>query len=109
MKRNLFVIGLTAFLTYMALPSYAELTTADITDDNYLRNHGYSQATINMVNKNMAQVNGEEYKQPVENELYETPVIKYVRRFFMYIDPGLDDHKFNNDHDISPTTKWSDL
>ena len=106
MKNFLFVIGLAVFC---AIPAYAELTVDDTVSGTYLKNHGYSKSSINVVNKKIAEVNGEEYKKPIEHEFYETPVAKYVRRFFMYIDPALDSETFSNDHNINTTTKWSDL
>ncbi|MBO6088570.1 hypothetical protein J6P92_09560 [bacterium] len=106
MKNFLFIVGLTAFLT---LPACAEFTVDDTVDGAYLKNHGHSDTIIYVTNKKIAEANGEAYSRPVESELYEVPVVKYVRKFFMYIDPALDDEKFVNNHQISPTSKWSDL
>lgn len=106
MKKILFIIGILALMT---LPANAEFTVDDTVNNVYLKNRGYSDSTIQIVNKKVADANGEEYVKPIENEYYETPVAKYVRRFFMYIDPALDDQSFANNHQISPTAKWSDL
>jgi len=106
MKKFLFIIS---FIAFCGIPAYAELTVDDTVSGVYLKNHGYSKSSINVVNKKITEVNGEEYKKPVENEFYETPVAKYVRRFFMYIDPALDDESFSNNHNINTTTRWNDL
>ena len=106
MKKILFIAGILALMT---LPACAEFTVDDTVSESYLRNHEYSDATIQIVNKKIADVNGEEYKRPVEKEYYETPVTKYVRSFFMYIDPALDDHSFSNNHQIHTTPSWYDL
>ena len=106
MKKNLLMMG---FVALLAVPAYAELTVDDTVSELYLRNHGYSKASIYAIQRNIADVNGEEWEKPVESELYQTPVIKYARRFFMYIDPALEDDKFYNHHNIETTTKWTDL
>lgn len=106
MKKYLFIIG---FMGLFAAPVFAELTIDDTVSETYLKNHGYSKASINIVNRQIADANGEEYEKPVEHEIYNTPIVKCVRKFFMYIDPGLDDEQFYNHHNIETTTKWTDL
>lgn len=106
MKKILFVTGILALMT---LPASAEFTVDDTIDNVYLKNHEYSNSTIQVVNKKVASANGEEYAEPIEHEYYETPVAKYVRRFFMYIDPALDDHSFSNNHQIHTAPSWYDL
>ena len=106
MKNFLFIIGLIGIFT---LPAFAELTVDDTINGAYLKNHGHSQSTVNIVNKQVAETNGEDYTKPVEHEFYETPIAKYVRRFFMYIDPALDDGSFKNNHEIHTSPNWRDL
>lgn len=106
MNKKLLILILTAIFT---LPAYAELTTADTTSPAYLRNHGYSTAVINATQKTMAQANGEKYTEPIENEYYNQPVIKQVRRLWEYLDPALDDHSFLNDHEIHTAPHYEDL
>jgi len=105
MKR-IFLITFLALLTGSNLV-FAELTTDDVASPAYLKNHGHSDAIIWAVEKSIANVSGEPLEEPV-NEKYQQPVIKKIRQFFMYIDPALDDHKFMN-HDINPSTRYSDL
>ncbi len=100
---------ITALLILFALPSFSELTLEDTVNPEYMRNNGYSTATINATRKVVAQSNGEPLAEPVENKLYENPAVKFVRRVFMYIDPSLDDHTFMNDHDIRTSPRFDDL
>lgn len=106
MKKRFLIIGL---LILFALPSFAELTVEDTTNAEYMKNNGYSQATINATQKVVAQSNGEPLAEPVENKLYTNPAVKFVRRVFMYIDPSLDDHSFVNDHEIHTSPRFDDL
>ncbi len=106
MKKRFLTIGL---LILFALPSFAELTVEDTVSEDYMRNNGYSQATINAARKSVAKANGEPLTEPVEDERYNQPFIKFIRRVFMYTDPALDDHSFMNDHDIKTSPSIDDL
>lgn len=106
MKKRFLITGL---LILSALPSFAELTVEDTTAPEFMKNSGYSQATINATQKVVAQSNGEPLAEPVENKFYTNPAVKFVRRVFMYIDPALDDHSFMNDHDIKTSPRFDDL
>ncbi len=106
MKKRFLITGL---LILFALPSFAELTVEDTVSPDYLRNNGYSTATINAAQKVRAKSNGEPLAEPVENKMYQNPAVKFVRRVFMYIDPSLDDHSFMNDHDIKTSPTFDDL
>ena len=105
MKKYLLILGLTALIV---LPACAELTVDDTVNKDYLINHGYSSATVRAVNKSIARQNGEPLPEKVEKEYYNQPVVKYVRRFFMYLDPSLDDHSFMN-KDLNTTSRYDDL
>ena len=100
-------ILITALL--ISLPAMAELTVKDTVSRDYLQNHGYSSATATAVEKSIAVVNGESYEEPVEQEYYNQPFVKYVRRFLMYIDPSLDDHSFWNNHEFRTSPRYDDL
>ena len=106
MKKVLLILSLIGLVT---LPACAELTVSDTSADEYLRNHGYSQSTINIVNKTKAQVNGEPLTEPVEQEYYNQPFVKWFRKLVMYIDPSHDDHSFMNDHNIHTSPSYEDL
>lgn len=100
---------ITAIVLFLTIPAFAELTVDDVVSPGYLKNHGHSKATIWMTQKTIATTNGEVLEETVENEKYNWPVIKQVRRFFMYLDPALDDHSFFNNHNINTTTRYDDL
>ncbi len=106
MKKNFLFIILAAFIVG---PAYAELTTDDTVSHDYLYNHGYSPVMINTITKNVAEINGEPLEEPVEKEYYKNPCIKFVRKVFMYLDPGLDSHTFTNDYRIKPTPRYDEL
>lgn len=106
MKNRFLITGLALIF---AIPAFAELTVDDTISQDYLKNHGYSNAIINTTQKLVAEHNGEPYTEPVENEMYNQPAIKFVRRLFMYLDPALDDHSFSNNHNINTTPRYDDL
>lgn len=106
MKKSFLIFSL---ISLFALPSYAELTVKDTTSRDYMENQGYSYVLINSAQKTVARHNGEALTEPVEHEYYNQPVVKAVRKFFMYIDPALDDHSFMNDHNIHPGPSYEDL
>ena len=105
MDKKFLITALTLFLT---LPAFAELTVDDLVSPDYLKNHGYSNSIIWSAQKSMATTNGEVLNEPIEKPIYNKPVIKQLRKFFMYIDPALDNHSFNN-HNINTTTRYDDL
>lgn len=98
---------ITSLLLMLAIPAFAELTVEDTISRDYLKNHGYSNAFVNTTHKLVAEHNGEAYTEPVENEMYNQPSIKFIRRLFMYLDPSLDDYSFN--HNINTTPRYDDL
>ena len=106
MKKYLLILCLTATVT---MPAYAEFTVDDTVNEVYLKNHGYSDITVRAVEKSIAQSHGEPLPEEIENENYNRPLVKYVRRFFMYLDPSLDDHTFMNDHNINASSRYDDL
>lgn len=106
MKKNLLILSLLAGI--IALPAFAELTVEDITSKEYLLRHNYSQSTVEIIERSKATANGEEYVKPVTRPCYQKGPIKWVRNFFIYIDPALDNDSFLN-HDSKPTTHYDDL
>ncbi len=106
MKKRLLTLILTALCV---LPAYAELTVKDTTNPDFMKNQGYSSSLVQTTQKTMARANGEPLTEPIEKEYYNQPVIKAVRRFFMYIDPAYDDHSFVNDYNIKTSPSYDDL
>ena len=44
-----------------------------------------------------------------ERDIYKKPIVRGVRRFFMYLDPSYDDQSFMNNHKIHTTPNIGDL
>ncbi len=107
MKKSLLISILTALVVMPAVAT--ELTTESTTDTKYLKNHGHSDTLIQNIQKSKAQIAGEPLSEPVEKEYYNLPGIKQVRRFWMYLDPAIDDHSFMNDHNIKTSPSYEDL
>ncbi len=109
MRKNLVLFSLIAL---GCLPVLAELTVNDTTDPEYLRNHDYSEMVIYQTQKSKATISGEPYKRVESgyfNQTYDWPVIKQIRQIVQYIDPGVDDNSFYNDHDIKGGASFFDL
>lgn len=107
MKKSLLILILTAFAVTPVLAD--EFTVKDSTNVDYLINHGHSESFVQNVQKNKAQIAGEPLSEEVEKEVYEIQPIKFFRKFWMYIDPALDDHSFENDHSIKTSPNYQDL
>lgn len=80
---------LTLIATAVTFPAFAILTDAESTSADYLRNHGYSTTTAELVQLQKAQINGTKYVAPEEPEYYNAKGVKAVRKFFIYLDPAL--------------------
>lgn len=107
MRKSVLIASLITICT-MGI-AHAELTVQDVTSKEYLKNQGYSSATINAIQHSKSVANGEEYTQPAKNEYSNNPAIKFVRRIFTYLDPALDDNTFYNKHDIQTSPSFDDL
>lgn len=107
MKKSLFILGIA--ILFSALPSHAELTTADTVSPEYMENHGYSPAFVNAAQKSISQANGEYTPTDYERKIYKKGIVRGVRRFFMYLDPAYDDKSFMNNHKIHTAPNIGDL
>lgn len=105
--KNRFLILTLIGLIAASIPANAELTTADTASQEYLKNHGYSDAMIEATQYTKARANGESYT-PEKNPFYEKAPIKQIRYFFMNVDPAYDDDSFMK-HDIKTSPHWRDL
>lgn len=91
-NKILLAVGLMVVFT---IPVRAELTVDDISSDAYLRNHGHSQATVDIINLQKSNASGEKADLPVYHKYDNKPAIyKWVDKFFLYIDPATDDGRF---------------
>lgn len=92
MKKNLLLI---AILSVIAVPAFAELTVDDVTSRDYLRNYGYSNATIDVLKLKKGAVNGEVVVLPNDSQAQEQCGFKrWVHKWASYFDPALDEGKF---------------
>lgn len=106
MKKVLLImtlLGLTAACT-----NADPLTIEEWNSRPYLENSGYSASTVDLIERSRARARGEEYVQAVEHPIYENKPVKWVRKFWMYVDPGLDNGSFMG-HDNHSSTNINDL
>ncbi|MCQ2788974.1 MAG: hypothetical protein MJ229_01215 [bacterium] len=90
MKKFFYI--LISLIIFNANIAQAEVTVDEITSERYVRNHGYSAETYRLMNLQHAQIAGTEadvVPQPNRNRKFSL-----IRKFFIYIDPALDDGKF---------------
>lgn len=106
--KNRFLILTLIGLLGLAVPANAELTSDDITSPEYLETHGYSEALIKAAQKTKARANGEEYATYEKDTWAQNKPLKYIRHFFMYIDPAYDDESFM-EHNIKTSPTYRDL
>lgn len=104
--KKFFIYSFT-FLLCISLQAGATITTDEQFSDEYITNHGYSEEMSRLMNLNHSQIMGE--KLPLsENVHIYRPYQNCIRKFLMYLDPGLDDEKFMQ-HDIKYTVRWDSL
>lgn len=100
---------ITGLLLLFAIPSFAEVTVEDTHNPDFLRNSGYSDPMIKATQKQVAIDNAEEYElAPVEYKKNSCAFVKGLKRFFIYIDPALDDNTFMN-RNITTTPDYHDM
>ena len=100
---GLFITGLVCFL---AVPVFSEITVEQVTSDSYMRNSGYSETMIDMVNFNKSATNNTKYVSNRQKKLNSlNPVSRFLHKVFSYADPAQDDGDIMT-HDIKmyPTT-----
>lgn len=105
MKRNLFIL---LVLVAVNIPAFAVISTEATTSENYMKKHGYSDQMVELVDLQKAQINGyDSTYERNEPSWYKTDKrASFIRKVFMYIDPGLDDGEFmQNNIDFSTNYK----
>ena len=107
MKNKLAI--LSVIVIFGLLPVGATLKVSDTTREDYLKNSGYSAATIDMVNAGKAAANGEEYVPAAakDHARYCAP-IRWLRSLVIYLDPAMENPDFTR-HDIKMTPNVNDL
>lgn len=102
---------LSVLCLYMAfvMPVSAVITTEESTSEQYTKNHGYSPEMSRLIDLQDAHINGSEPQYVgTDPAWYADKKVNFVRKVFMYFDPGLDDGKFGNNK-IQYTTRWDDI
>ena len=92
--------------TINTIPAHASMTVEESTDAEYLINSGFSQLTAEDVFMQKNRVTG----KPIE-PLYEKSQNKFIKackRFYAYIDPGIDTPDRLH-HDIKQSPSITDL
>ena len=103
-----FLSSLLLCTILLSAPAVA-LTVEEASSPEFLRNSGYSNSMIDMTEYSKASANGESYINHEEvDHMYDSKFKTWVRKFFKYIDPAVDDGKFL-DHDIKLSPSVNDL
>ena len=86
---------LTGLFAIIILPAGAQLSAEDASSREYLINHGHSAATADIVELSKGAANGEKVVLPVDRKYDNKPIVyKWIDKFFIYMDPALDNGKF---------------
>lgn len=103
------VLSILCLYIAIVAPVSAAITTEESTSQQYLESHGYSPEMARLIDLQNSHVNGSEpqYKGP-NPDWYADKKVNFVRKVFMYLDPGLDDEKFGK-NTIKYTNRWDDL
>ena len=104
------ILSVLFILSVFVLPSSAIITPEEATSETYIQNHGHSDEVSRLIDLQKAQINGgkTEYKSKDPSWYNDCLPVKFVRRVFMYFDPGLDDGNFMQNN-IDYTNRWDDL
>lgn len=108
MKIN-FLLTALIVSSFAAVPAIAGITPDEASSFEYLQNHGHSTSIVEMVQRTKAGTNGEQYVTLDEKRHANYPKpVKWIRNFFIYLDPALDDGSFMN-HNSKPSPNIDDL
>lgn len=101
---------LTALImSFAVMPVFAGITPEESTSPEYLYSHGHSEAVVDIVQINKAGINGEKYLTRNEVKRANEPkLVRWVKNFFIYLDPALDDGSFMR-HETKPSPSYDDL
>lgn len=107
MKNKLLILSL---LIIFGLQASAVIDTSKTSEREYLLNHGYSKATVDMVYSSKAAVNNEVYVTDAERDAakykYVWPV-NWLRKLYIYLDPAMESDFMH--HDVKMTPSANDL
>lgn len=99
---------LLSILFLAAVPAYAIISAEELTEKDNMLNSGYSESTAELARLHKARAAGVPYIKLDEPDYYSNPAVSLIRKFFMYIDPCLDDGSFEK-HNIRFTNDYRDL
>lgn len=103
------IISILCLYMVIVIPVSAAITTEESTSQQYIESHGYSSEMARLIDLQDSHVNGAEPKfKNNDPSWYSDKKVNFVRRVFMYFDPGLDDGKFGNNK-IKYTNSYDDL
>lgn len=99
------ILFLSSLIIFASLPAGAELTVDDVSSREYLMNHGYAEATADIVELSKSAVNGNKADLPIYHKYDNKPLIyKWIDKAFIYLDPALDNGRFmREDTKFSPS------
>ena len=104
MKKKLIFTAL--LLTIFTLPAKAIITSDEVCSEESLKNRGYSDYMARLVTEKSAQAAA---KVPeIEDQPDYRKNTNWIRKFFIYLDPALDDEPFLQ-HNIHPVPSVHDL
>ncbi len=117
MKKNLFITTLLLMAVAMPAMAIVDLNEAPIDEslkraeestraEEVLKNRGYSEQMARLITVKAAQAAGE--IPEIQDEPDYRKKFNWVRKFFIYLDPALDDEPFLQ-HDIHATPSVHDL
>lgn len=103
------ILSILCLYLIVVMPAFSAITTEESTSQQYIESHGYSSEMARLIDLQNAHVNGAEpkYKNNDPN-WYSDKKVNFVRKVFMYFDPGLDDGKFGK-NTIKYTNRYDDL
>ena len=106
MKKLLAIV----FILIVAKMPVSALTTDEAVSVNYIKKRGHSDEMARLMDLQKSYINGTEPEyRSSEPEWYKTDKkVNFIRKVFMYFDPGLDNGKFMHDS-IDYTTRWDDI
>ena len=95
------ILTLTLMLLISASAGMCSISNKEMTNETYMKNQGYSDETIRLINMQIYEPFGEKEKQG-------TPIGRAWRKINAFIDPAYDDGKFGQQN-IEFTNRWNEL
>ena len=108
MKTKLTIISLI-LLGSVCVPAYSAVSVERSTSNEYIINSGYSKAIAESIDISKARSAGREYYTPDEQAYRNSsPIVKFLRKFYMYTDPAAEDYSMYH-HDTKVTPHYTDF